>query len=1121
MNAENTSRSNPGGQAGMRGYLVQTLIALLDGLKDGHLFVRVTLEPDHKSEKIDILWEYAQGCRAVQVKSSINQFAKANVQKWAEELRAKNQDMDCELCLVGLFHPALAKLDQVVNVRLVKLNNDPPAFREQAAHRLDGFLCAQNLSCGTGKYREMLADALTARLATLSTTGEPLSRDELVELLRTWVSEAQQVKQSTVNTIEIVTDMPITEFNDQLWATALRGLLGQNVSKVRIVSIKTGSTIVRLRGDPKVLTEAVAALESSPCRWKEFAQQTRLRKVIWESDDVVLEVEVTGTKFGPPVLVPQRGVSASRLRHIAEHVFGREEELAALDQVWSNAATHVLTIVAWGGVGKTSLIAHWMARLARDDWRGAERVFDWSFYSQGNRERGVVSADSFIVSALQFFGDSAFGYSAASLWDKGARLAELVAQRRTLLVLDGLEPLQYPPGPVGGRLKDPGLEALLKGLAQHNPGLCIVTTRESVTDLKPFRDTTSPEWLLEHLSEEAGAHLLFETGAKRAGNAQIRADDKELKDAAREVGGHALTLQLLGRYLARAHNGDVRKRDLVRFEKADAKVQGGHAFKVMAAYEKWLGKGAEDGLRQLAVLRLFGLFDRPADSGCLTALRKEPAVTGLTEPLVGLGDDDWNFALSSLVDCGLISCHENQSEIPNRQYQIDCHPLIREYFAQRLQEQPEAWRAAHRRLYEHLCATTVDQPQPTLEDLQPLYQAVAHGCQAGLQQEACERVYFARIKRRGENYSVKKLGAFGSDLGAVACFFEAPWSRVSPALTEADQAWLLNEAAFTLRALGRLTEALEPMRVSGEMDLKVEQWKGAAISYSNLSELELTLGEVAGAVGDAEQSVTYADRSGNAFQRLSTRCTHADALRQAGRQAEAERRFREAEQMQAQRQPDHPLLYSLRGFQYCDLLLAEAERAAWQANQRSEDRRQRTELVQVCRAVSQRAAQTLKWVTTQNWLLDIALDHLTLGRAALYRAILEKSEIQNSKSEIEQAVAGLRRAGQADELPKALLTRAWLRSLAGDAEGTRTDLDDAWEIAERGPMKLFLADIHLYRARLFHAVTSYPWDKDEQGKPRGPKDDLTAARKLIEQCGHHRRDGELADAEEAGRLWRP
>ena len=78
-----------------------------------------------------------------------------------------------------------------------------------------------------------------------------------------------------------------------------------------------------------------------------------------------------------------------------------------------------------------------------------------------------------------------------------------------------------------------------------------------------------------------------------------------------------------------------------------------------------------------------------------------------------------------------------------------------------------------------------------------------------------------------------------------------------------------------------------------------------------------------------------------------------------------------------------------------------------------------------CHAVAQRATQTLKWVERQrDSLLDIALDHLTLGRAALYAAILQESPLSNLKSEIEQAVSGLRRAGQQHHLPHGLLTRA-------------------------------------------------------------------------------------------------
>ena len=816
----------------------------------------------------------------------------------------------------------------------------------------------------------------------------------------------------------------------------------------------------------------------------------------------------------------QAQIAPPRLRHGAEHLFGREKELGELDEAWDDPAKHVLTIVAWGGVGKTALVVAWMARQSAAGWPGFERVFDWSFYSQGTREQGAASADSFIAKALEFFGDEEMAKSAASPWDKGARLSQLVAQRRTLLALDGIEPLQYPPGPLAGQLKDPALEVLLRGLAQQNPGLCVVTTRENVTDLAPFRDTTGPECNLENLSEEAGAALLHQAGATRAGAAEIKWDDQELREASREVQGHALTLRLLGRYLAKAHQGDIRKRDRVKFDTADAKTQGSHAFKTMAAYERWLAKGGEEGARALAVLRLLGLFDRPADAGCLAALRREPAIRGLTEPLVGLAEDDWNIALSSLADCGLISVQSDESSIVNPQSSIDAHPLIREYFGKQLREKnPEAWRAAHRRLYEHLKDSTEHQPD-TLEGLQALYQAVAHGCQAGLHQRACDDVYHGRIQRGGEFYSTKKLGVFGADLGAVACFFEQRWSRLAPGISESDQAWLLAVTAFNLRALGRLTEALEPVRACCDYFEDRKIWKQAAQAASNLNELELTLGNVADALRDAEQSVTFADRSADAFQRMTNRVRLADALRQSGQCADALVRFREAEAMQAERQAEYALLYSLVGFRYCDLLLAEAERAAWQVTLNPQAEMRNPKLEEACRQVEQRAAKTLSWIQGLPGTIglhDIALDHLTLGRAALYRAVLTGSKteqvesLQTARRQLTAAVDGLRRAGQQDYTPRGLLSRAWLRFLNGDPDGARADLDEAWQIAERGPMRLHMADIHLHRARLFHAVEAYPW--------RSPKDDLAEARKLIEQCGYHRRDEELADAEQAAKSW--
>lgn len=813
---------------------------------------------------------------------------------------------------------------------------------------------------------------------------------------------------------------------------------------------------------------------------------------------------------------PQR-VAPSKLRHQAPHLFGRDDELSQLEAAWKNPTVNVVTIVAWGGIGKTSLVAAWLGGLASRNHDGTD-FFDWSFYSQGTREQGGASSDPFIAAALEFFGGEEgklLANSPASPWDKGARLAQWVGERRALLVLDGLEPLQHPPGPLAGQLKDPAIIALLKGLAAKNAGLCVVTTRVSVEDLARFRSGTAPEWKLERLSTVAGVELLTTLG--------VRGTEAEMKKLVKDVRGHALTLSLLGKFLRDAHGGDIRKRDLVKLDEADHEVQGDHAFKVMEAYEKWLGAGGEGGQRMLAILRLLGLFDRPAAPECLAALRKAPTIPGLTEPLVDLSDAQWNLAISRLAQASLISP-------PAESAALDAHPLVREHFARRLRGENEgaAWRAAHSRLFDHLKDSVEYQPD-TLEGLQPLYQAVAHGCLAGRQQEAAV-MYSERILRGREFYSTRRLGAFAADLGAVACFFEPGWSRVSPTLWEVDQAWFLAEAAFDLRALGRLTEALEPMRAGLGKLLKLEDWARASGTAGNLSELELTLGDVSGSVRDAEQSVTYADRSSNAFERLTKRATVADALHQKGRREEALERFREAEQLEIDRQTPYPLLYSLRGFQYCDVLLGQAERAAWNltlllgptllvgtptrvlramapaekdaGGAKARALAERGHERESTRQVEVRAAQTLQWVTSQNWLLDIALDQLTLARAGLYRAILEGATHLLPDSEIRDIVEGLRRAGQHQFIPLGLLTRAWLRALQGNPEAARADLDEAQEIAERGPMPLHLADIHLHRARLFRDRAA-----------------LAAARKLIEKHGYWRRKEELEDAEAAAREW--
>ena len=453
----------------------------------------------------------------------------------------------------------------------------------------------------------------------------------------------------------------------------------------------------------------------------------------------------------------------------------------------------------------------------------------------------------FLAAALTFFGDPEMAGSAQGAFDKGRRLAQLVGQRRALLVLDGLEPLQFAPtSPTPGELKDQGLAALLKGLAGSSRGLCVVTTRYSIPDLKAFWQTTAPEHELQRLSLAAGVALLKKLGvqgSERPGASRRSEPTRdprlapggspslnEFEQLVEDVRGHALTLNLLGSYLHDAHAGDIRKRDLVKLEEADAEEQGGHAFRVMDAYVRWFEQeefeqektertekktsvssvpSCSKNARALAILRLLGLFDRPATADCLAALLEPPAIPGLTEVLVGMSEAQRNVAFTRLATAKLLTVNRDAA---GTLVSLDAHPLIREYFAKQLRTaesvsgkasaagsegnvEPTPPAATPCRSQKGMpggprtggCTNTSARARRTSptppsktsnRSTKPWPTAARRGCS----RRRVTRFTSHRIQRRNEYYSSKKLGAFGSDLGAVACFFEPPWSRVSPAL---------------------------------------------------------------------------------------------------------------------------------------------------------------------------------------------------------------------------------------------------------------------------------------------------------------------------------------------------
>jgi hypothetical protein len=97
----------------------------------------------------------------------------------------------------------------------------------------------------------------------------------------------------------------------------------------------------------------------------------------------------------------------------------------------------------------------------------------------------------------------------------------------------------------------------------------------------------------------------------------------------------------------------------------------------MESYQIWFGEGPE-----LSVLRMLGLFDRPADEKAVGALLTSPAIPGLTESFTDLSPIQWRAILARLRRARLLA-----GEDPYNPGHLDTHPLVREYFGEQLRSQ--------------------------------------------------------------------------------------------------------------------------------------------------------------------------------------------------------------------------------------------------------------------------------------------------------------------------------------------------------------------------------------------------------------------------------------------------
>ena len=333
-------------------------------------------------------------------------------------------------------------------------------------------------------------------------------------------------------------------------------------------------------------------------------------------------------------------------------LIGREGDLTRLHALLDDPACRLVTLVGPGGIGKTRL-----ALEAGATRRGRHRDGVVTVSFAGTSPARPEEAADLVVTNLA----AALGVSLAVPRDPRELLADVLAGRELLLVLDNLEQLRDAAGVLAELLgRAPGVQAL--GTSRRRLGLGV-------------------EWLFEDRAR------LLRPGFRPA------ADLAAVGRVCRLVAGVPLAIELAARWVRSASPAAIADRlaaggELLATTAPDVEPRHRSMASVLDWSWELLGDGERQALARLSVMR--GGFDLDAAA----------AVAGAGLPL-----------LAGLVDHSLVEVGEDG--------RYGMHELLRQYAAQRLAADPAEQAEVRRRHAAHFACLLPD-PGQALPDVAAL-----------------------------------------------------------------------------------------------------------------------------------------------------------------------------------------------------------------------------------------------------------------------------------------------------------------------------------------------------------------------------------------------------------------
>ncbi len=566
---------------------------------------------------------------------------------------------------------------------------------------------------------------------------------------------------------------------------------------------------------------------------------------------------------------------------------GRTEMLETITEWYKNPKVRIGALIGWGGVGKSTLVRKWYDKMEDNKIR-PDGIFWWGFYRNAYLEQ-FLNALLRYVSGGQIEPDTI-----KSTWEKTDRIKEYIGQGAYLIILDGLEEMQkgQTSGEQFGCMEHRECAEMLRFLADtKGNGLCLITTRYPLTDIKNYQGMVYQNIEVERLSI-ADARALF----KKVG---VKGSPEEIDSVIEEYDGHALSLTLLSKYLVEDFGGDIKKAKQIPPFYSD-KEAGGKAHRILLWYAKHLSQ------EQQAFMKIFSLFRRAVTEKDFQGVFRAKMETKMNQALINMPAFSFKRMVDNLICRRLISKAQDNT--------FATHPLIKNYFESIFDKEDK--KLCHKRIYQYIGEYAPKRPE-TLEEMQPLFEQVYHGCAAGLYDDAYN-IYRYGIDDKRLTYVI---GAWETDLSLVRTFFpEGDLSRMPIVNKKTDQSWLLNEAGLALLYTGKPKEAEEIYKRKLEMNIREKQWGSASVSYQILADLQFRTGKIESGLDSDQEALKMAEKAKNDFGIWVTKAYLGWILYLLGKTKEAEKEFHEADEACIKIEGNR--LRTLPGVFYAELFLS-------------------------------------------------------------------------------------------------------------------------------------------------------------------------------------------------------